>query len=227
MEQQESKKKKDPIWRHAKFRAREYRRADELWEDAMLYFEWCDENPVDAPISVIRYKKEKHGGSKEMKKQDQQENVTRPYTLYGLCAFLGIARWYKFKAQYIEKEGFEDVLLTIENVIASQQIDGAMTGVFKENLTARLNGLADKTQQELNGEIEVNTEHKFTGFSFLPYTAGLGNSEQSRIASGEVIEELPVAETVVVEEPEKVIDYAEIVSEDEVPIGKRKAERGL
>lgn len=227
MEQQgeQNKRKKDPIWRHAKFRARRYERAEELWEDAMLYFEWCDDNPVDAAINVVRYKKEKHGGSKEMKKQDQQENVTRPYTLYGLCAFLGITKWYQFKATNIGRDGFEDVILTIENVIASQQIDGAMTGVFKENLTARLNGLAERNQQEINGELEVNTEHRFTGFSFLPWTGGLQNSEQARVASGEVVEELAMEERE--EEPERVIDYAEIISEEYVPVDKRKAERGL
>lgn len=220
MESQE-KKQKDPIWKHAKVKARQYRRAEDLWDDALLYFQWCDDNPVDAPINIIRYKKEKHGGSKEMKKQDQQENVSRPYTLYGLCAFLGITKWHQFKSTYISKDGFENVILTIENVIASQQIDGAMTGVFKENLTARLNGLADKNQQEISGEVDVNSEHKFTGFSFLPWTGGLANSEQSKIEQVEKIKELPKVEE------ERIIDYAEIISVEDVPIDKRKAEGGV
>lgn len=220
-EQEQQKKKKDPIWKHAKLRHRLYKKPDDLWEDALAYFQWCDDNPVDAPISIVRYKKEKHGGSKEMKKQDQQENISRPYTLYGLCAFLGITKWSQFKATNIGRDGFEDVILTIENVIASQQLDGAMTGVFKENLTARLNGLADKTQQELNGDLEVNTTHKFNGFSFLPWTDGLSNSEQTKVASGEEVKELPQAK------PERVIDYAEIISVEDVPIDKRKAERSV
>jgi len=223
--EQPEKKKKDPIWKHAKFKYRQYKKAEELWEDALLYFQWCDDNPVDAPINVIRYKKEKHGGSKEMKKQDQQENISRPYTLFGLCAFLGITKWANFKISYASKEGFEDVMLTIENIIASQQIDGAMTGVFKENLTARLNGLADRNQQEINGEFEVNSEHKFTGFSFLPWTNGLNNSEQTKLASGE-IKELPIETNLQDVDNEPVIDYAEIVRVEDVP-DKRKAERSV
>lgn len=201
MEQPEQKKQKDPIWKHARTKQMQFKTADELWDAAKEYFEWCDNNPVDAPISVVRYKKEKHGGSKEMKKQDQQENISRPYTLYGFCAFAGIRRWYAFKEKYVGVEGmddFEDVIMAIENVVASQQIDGAMTGVFKENLASRLNGLADRNVQEVNGE--VKSEVKFTGFGFLPFTPGLVNSEQSKIASGEVVEE---------QEPEyaEIIDY--------------------
>lgn len=176
--------KKEPIWKRVRIGVPKYDNPDELWADAVRYFEWCDGTPVDAPIQTTRYKKEKHGGSKEMKKQDQQENITRPYTIYGLCAFTGIKQWSGFKATYLSKEGFDEVIYAIENVISSQQIDNAMAGVFKENLTARLNGLADKQLQETNAEIEVNA--KFNGFSFLPYTAGLPNSEQSKIASGQI-----------------------------------------
>lgn len=199
---EQPKKKKDSIWKHAKIGTPIYSKASQLWDDALAYFEWCDDNPVDAPVNIIRYKKEKHGGTKEMKKQDQQENVSRPYTLFGLCAFTGITSWARFKAKYRDLEGFEDVILTIENVIASQQIDGALTGVFKENLTARMNGLAERQVADINGEVEVNENHKFSGFSFLPWTPGVENSDQSKIASGEVME-LP--------EPEKEHVYAEII----------------
>lgn len=207
LEDKETKKKKDSIWKHAKIGTPEYKRPTDLWNDALLYFEWCDENPVDAPINVIRYKKEKHGGSKEMKKQDQQENISRPYTLYGFCAFTGITKWSSFKAKMTDPEKvlrwqeFENVIMTIENVIASQQIDGAMTGVFRENLTARLNGLADKNQQEISGETEV--KHNFTGFNFLPSAKDFGLEAPSPSA---------------IEQPEKEKQpiYAEIVDYESV-----------
>lgn len=203
--EQEARKPKDAIWKHAKIGNPEYKRAQELWNDALLYFEWCDNNPVDAPVNIIRYKKEKKGGTKEMKKQDQQENVSRPYTLYGFCAFTGITVWSKFKAKYTDPEKylhwdeFEDVIKTIENVIASQQIDGAMTGVFRENLTARLNGLAEKNQQEISGEVE--TRHNFTGFNFLPTAKDYG---------------LPVAETPKELESEPKPIYAEVVDYESI-----------
>lgn len=202
-------KQKDPIWKHAKFKPNEYRSPSDLWDDATQYFDWCDNNPVDAPMITVRSKKEKHGGHKEARMQDQRENVSRPYTLYGLSAFLGVRDWRHFKAKYIDKgEEWEDVIRTIENVVASQQVDGAMTGVFKENIVCRLNGFVDKVSADVNADIETNTNVKFTGFGFLPWTPGLTNSEGTRIASGEEIQELPPAEQ---KEEEPVIDYAEII----------------
>lgn len=54
-----------------------------------------------------------------------------------------------------------------------------------------------------NGE-PIKQEHTFAGFSFLPYTEGLQNSNQSRIASGEIQEQ-----------KEKEPVYAEVI--DYVP----------
>lgn len=207
----EESKTKDPIWKHTRIGVPKYATPDDLWQDAIRYFEWCDGNPVDATISVTRYKKEKHGGHKEMKKQDQHENITRPYTFYGLCAFTGISAWSSFKSTYLSKEGFADVIYAIENIVASQQIDGAMAGVFKENLTSRLNGLADKQLQEVSAEIDLGTK-QFNGFSFLPWTPGLQNSDNTQIASGEIEPEK--------KEPEPI--YAEVVDFEEIPKEKIK-----
>lgn len=206
-------KQKDSIWRHARVGVPRYATANELWDDALRYFEWCDNNPVDGSVIVTRYKKEKRGGHKELKMQDMQNNVDRPYTIYGLCAFTGISEWRNFKFYNIDREGFREVIATIENVIASQQIDGALTGLFRENLASRLNGLADKVTGDI--DVNVNAEQRFTGFSFLPWTQGLQNSEQTKIASGEVTEELPQPEPVYAE----IIDYG---TED-----KRETEGGV
>lgn len=205
-------KRKDSIWRHARIGVPKYSTPNELWDDALRYFEWCDNNPVDGSVIVTRYKKEKRGGHKELKMQDMQNNVDRPYTIFGLCAFTGITDWPNFKIYNMEREGFRDVIRTIENVIASQQIDGALTGLFRENLASRLNGIAERVVADY--DVNLTSEQKFTGFSFLPHTDGLPNSEQTKIASGEVIEKLP--------EPEPV--YAEIIDAEEINGNENKRE---
>lgn len=200
---------KEPIWKKVRIGVPKYATPEDLWNDAVRYFEWCDGNPIDAPSTTILSKKQKASKTnQEVRKQNQLENITRPYTLYGLCAFTGISKWYNFTATYNSKEGFAEVISAIENVISSQQIDGAMAGVFKENLTSRLNGLADRQLQEVNGEVDF--KGSFNGFAFLPYTPGLENSEQAKIASGEIRPENP--------DPEPV--YAEIVEYEMVKNGK-------
>lgn len=201
MEEKEAKKPKDSIWKHAKIGNPEYKRPKELWDDAIAYFEWCDKNPVDGYVNITRYKKEKKGNENEAKKQDHKMQVTRPYTLFGFCAFSGITSWARFKAKYTDPEkylhasDFDDVIRTIENVIASQQVDGAMAGMFKENLVARLNGIADKTQQEVEGSVE--TRHNFTGFNFLPTAKDYGLVEEPKISIEEEKPKVPLFAEVV------------------------------
>lgn len=200
----EQENKKEPLWKKTRIGVPKYTDPEQLWKEACEYFSWCDGNPVNAPNLTTIFRKDKKQVIDETKKQEQKGNITRPYTVYGLCAFTGISHWPSFKNTYLPKEGFEEVISAIENVIASQQIDGALTGVFKENLASRLNGLADKQLQEVQGDIDI-TGH-FNGFAFLPHTEGLQNSEQSKIASGEITPEKP--------EPEPI--YAEIVDYEEI-----------
>ena len=192
-EEKATKKERDSLWRHARIFTPKYEDAVSLWEDATSYFEWCDSNPVESQKNMTKYQREGKGEIKDKKAQVESGETNRPYTIYGLCAFTGISSWSSFKSVYLSKPGFDDVITTIENIISSQQIDGAMTGLYKENLTSRMNGLAEMLQQNVNAEIDGTLEHKFTGFSFLPWTDGLSNSDKTKIACGEVIEELPAA----------------------------------
>lgn len=82
----------------------------------------------------------------------------------------------------------------------------------------KLLGLYKPERVELTGaEGEPIKAEVFHGFQFIPWTGGLNNSEQTKIASGEVVEELPPAE------PEPV--YAEII--DYGSKNKREAEGSL
>jgi len=203
---------KDPIWRHARIGRRMYETPEELWEDAQRYFEWADENPIKGQTATTKSKKNKRGNKEEEKVEASLSNTTRPYTLPALCTFCGIKRWGDFKAKYMPIAGFEDVISAIENIITSQQLDNAMVGIFKENLTARLNGIADTQIAEGYFAIDAGNGNgkQFNGFSFIPFTDGLVNSEEARIASGEV----QLIEEASNEEESKEPLYAEIIDEN-------------
>ncbi len=85
----------------------------------------------------------------------RQETVRRPMSLYDFCMHAEIRRdWSKFKQTY-EKHGEEfcRVINAIENAIRGQQVSGALVGNYKENLVARLNGIADSIKQEVKADV--------------------------------------------------------------------------
>lgn len=76
-----------------------------------------------------------------------------PYTLTGLCIFLGINTRYldqfKDSETYKSNKGFSTVISHIEEIIETQQIEGAMVGTFNHNIVARKLGLIDKQENSL------------------------------------------------------------------------------
>ncbi len=75
--------------------------------------------------------------------------MKRPYTLYGFCAYAVIPKWADFKAAYLSKPGFSEVILWFEEVVLTQQVEGAIIREFESNIISRLNGLADKQINEI------------------------------------------------------------------------------
>lgn len=114
--------------------------ADDLIAAAEGYFKWCDENPIRGARSV------RGDGKKDGKKVTEDEMLPRPYTFEGLCLHVGIPDWTMFVTRNKEREGFEDAIGYIRNKIRRCQIEGGMVGIYRENLTARLNGIAEQVQ---------------------------------------------------------------------------------
>ena len=91
--------------------------------------------------------------------KDGEEVVVKkkvPYSLKGLCVFLGVSSHYfsEFKKSetFKSNKDFLEVYTRIEDIIQTQQIDGSMMGYYNASLTARLNGLVDKTDMTSGGE---------------------------------------------------------------------------
>lgn len=127
-----------------------------LWEAAMEYFEWCDNNPW--------IKKDWVG-----KDADEVNRPTaRPYTLSGLCLYLGCNSAYfrTFKAQLPEgEEDFNTVITRIEETLYTQKFEGAAVGAFNANIIARDLGLVDRQENKLSGSVETQ-QVKFDNMSF-------------------------------------------------------------
>lgn len=103
-----------------------------LWEAGCEYFQWCDDNKWDG------------------------EKV-RPYTIEGLCIFLGInSRTFRNYQSKDEYKDFIPILSTIEDIIRTQKFEGAAVGAFNSNIIARDLGLKDETSIEHKGGISYS-----------------------------------------------------------------------
>lgn len=112
-----------------------------MWEAACEYFQWCDDNPQ----IEIDFK------GKDIEKV--QIPHQRPYTLHGLCSYIGCVTSYfrAFKSQTKagnRKNGidFVTVIGKIEETIYNQQFSGAASGFLNPNIIARNLGLSEKTE---------------------------------------------------------------------------------
>lgn len=77
----------------------------------------------------------------------------RPFTIGGLCLFLGITQvtWGEWR----KREDLSSVIAWAEGVIREQKFAGAATGLLNANIIARDLGLTDATQlrhADANGE---------------------------------------------------------------------------
>lgn len=112
----------------------QFKTPEALKEAAQSYFDWCDKNPIRGQRTI-----KKEDGETETR----DDMYPRPYTFEGLCEHIDIWDWSRFVSDNRDREGFAPVLGWIRNKIRRQQIEGSMVGLYRENLTARLNGIAD------------------------------------------------------------------------------------
>lgn len=91
--------------------------------------------------------------------------TTNPLSIRGLCIYLGVNTTYfnDFeRGLKKDEEGayFSKVISHIKDCIENQMLNGASIGVYKENLIARLVGIADKTNHDLTSKGESIKEDK-------------------------------------------------------------------
>jgi len=76
-----------------------------------------------------------------------------PYTISGLCIFLGVNTKYlthfKDSDVYKDNKDFSTIITHVEEIIETQQLEGAIVGSFNPNIIARKLGLVDKSEQKV------------------------------------------------------------------------------
>lgn len=119
-----------------------------LWESACEYFEWCSNNPWEKQEAIK---------SGELAGTTMIVPTSRPFTLHGLCLYLGCSTSYfrTFKSVATDdKNDFLTVIEQIEEIIYQQQFEGATVGAYNANIIARSLGLADK--KEVDNQVTMN-----------------------------------------------------------------------
>lgn len=122
-----------------------FEKPEYLWEAAMEYFQWCDENA----LIEIDFRG-KDATSVNLPKM-------RAYTWDGLELFLDIysLRDYKTKPEY---KDFTQVITRIEKIIYTQKFTGAAAGFLNPNIIARDLGLIDKSEANTLTKITVTAK---------------------------------------------------------------------
>jgi hypothetical protein len=116
-----------------------------MWEAALQYFNWCEDNP-EKRAELVKY---------EGSAVEEEVSVKRLYTLIGVCLYMGASASYfrAFKAGIRAKDpqkvtpqdkDFLTVINLIEETVENQQVSGAASGFFNGNIISRLVGLVDK-----------------------------------------------------------------------------------
>ncbi|MGE7777367.1 DNA-packaging protein [Chitinophaga sp. NPDC101104] len=118
-----------------------------LWTEACAYFQWCIDNPLIKVDWV-------GGMAKKVKRP-----IDRPFTLEGLCLYLGVNKGYfrDFKKGAGAGEDFSTVVTRIEETIFHQKFSGAAAGIYNANIICRDLGLVDK--KDLSGGLEVKFDY--------------------------------------------------------------------
>lgn len=138
------------LYEHIKFddkggRPRAFESPQEMWDKAVSYFRWCEENAIDE-TKLFSFQGEISSG---------KAPHMRAMTQAGLCSFLNIGQsTYK---DYKNKPEFSAVTEAIEQVMFEQKFSGAAAGMLKENIIARELGIIDKEEvKETTQDITIN-----------------------------------------------------------------------
>ena len=113
-----------------------------LLESAFEYFEWCDENPW---IKTKTVQTDKGFTNEEIPTQ-------RPYSKMGWYVYIGCSETWLVNFKKTASNDFLRVINEIENIIGTNQWEGASVGTFNANIISRTLGLKESTDITTDGD---------------------------------------------------------------------------
>jgi hypothetical protein len=125
--------------------------AMDLWQQSLLYFQWCDANKVMKPQMI---------NSGEHAGEVKYTPYPRPYTDVGLCLHLGLTReWLYDVANQKENNDFKAVAQKILQIIYTQKLEYAIVGIFNPVISSKILGLKDGGNNNNQSPIvQINVE---------------------------------------------------------------------
>lgn len=117
---------------------------DALQNDMSDYLQFAQDNPLE---------EEKLFNLSEVGIIAHNLKRSRLLSLKGFCSHVG--HTLESLKNYEDKPDFFALIKRFRELIENQQIEGAASGIFKENIIARLNGLADKTETDANVKQQI------------------------------------------------------------------------
>ena len=117
-----------------------FKSPEELWNACCEYFEATD----------ARKWVKKDWVGKDATEVERKSDT--PYTITGLCIFLGVNRGYFSDFKQNCSPDFSEIITRVEDIMFTQKFEGATVGAFNHNIIARDLGLTDKTDVTSGGE---------------------------------------------------------------------------
>ena len=115
----------------------EIKTPDELWEKAVDYFKWVEDNPI--------LEEKAFASQGNLIKTDV--NKMRAMTIEKLCLHIGICeKTFRNIEADKNRANFLPVITRIRKIIYAQKFEGAAAGMLNANIIARDLGLVDKKQ---------------------------------------------------------------------------------
>jgi predicted nucleic-acid-binding Zn-ribbon protein len=123
------------------------RNAEELWENMCSYFEFCDNNPIEAKRTITSGK----GAGNKVKVE-----MKRPYSVKGMCLHCGISEAYldDIRQSKSKDDMYYIVVERALYIIHTQLMENALVGEFSPQLTSKVLTL-DNPGNEPSGAIRV------------------------------------------------------------------------
>lgn len=118
-----------------------------LWEQAIGYFQWCDNNPIKTNKTMLTGKTQG---------QKMEVEYKRPYTIDGFCLHAGITKRYltDIKGMYGMESPWYMVAEKILSVIYTQNLEGAIVDLFNPMVISKILNI-DKPQEEDQRAVRV------------------------------------------------------------------------
>lgn len=123
----------------------------ELWEAAITYFKWCDDNPITAKRTLTSGK-------------TQGEKITieykRPYSIKGMCLHCNISERYinDIKQTNQPESEWYVIMEKILMIIYTQNLEGAIVDLYNPIMVSKVLNM-DQPSDDNNKPIRVEIVH--------------------------------------------------------------------